>query len=268
MKCKHVQELLPLYVGRDLDEKLAKLVTAHVQSCAECAHSVDEYREAQQLLQLFEPPLFSEAVYAGIRQRVLREIESESTALTLPQLVARQFRPRIRWAAATALLLAVSVVAFYFIANRRSDQHQVTDSRRTVDQARADERPSALSQVNESAMSPSPLSKQGDGPPLSNTGGITGADTTIAGSADPTYQSQRKKSTGAVVGRARSVLANTPDRSMTAKASLESNNLAEPNAVPARGPAISEKTLRVEMQTKDPNIRIIWISNQRTKQIL
>jgi hypothetical protein len=28
----------------------------------------------------------------------------------------------------------------------------------------------------------------------------------------------------------------------------------------------SEKTLRVEMQTKDRNIRIIWFSNQLTKQ--
>jgi hypothetical protein len=53
---------------------------------------------------------------------------------------------------------------------------------------------------------------------------------------------------------------------MTAEASPERNNLAEPDVVPARDPAISEKTLRVEMQTKDPNIRIIWFTPQPTKQ--
>ncbi|HEX8845821.1 MAG TPA: zf-HC2 domain-containing protein [Pyrinomonadaceae bacterium] len=266
MKCKHVQELLPLYAGRDLDEKLAKPVTAHLQSCAECARSAEQFREAQQLMQLLEPPPFSEAVYAGIRQRVLREIGRKSTAPTLLQSVASLFRPRIRWAAATALLLAVSVVAFYFIAGRRNDRQQVADSNRAVDQNRTNERPIVPSQGNESPVSPSPSSEQSDGPSLVSTKRNTGADKTTTGSVNPTYQPQRRKSLGATSERAGSVAANTPDRSMTAVASPESDNLAEPKAVPASDPAVSEKTLRVEMQTKDPNIRIIWISHQRTKQ--
>src|SRR6267143_6407697 len=111
MNCKHVQELLPLYVGRDLEERRAQLVTAHVQSCAECASLASEYRESGQLLQQFAPPPFSDAVYAGIRQRVLREIGRESpefSGLTLPSFVASLFRPRLRWTFATALLLGVS----------------------------------------------------------------------------------------------------------------------------------------------------------------
>jgi hypothetical protein len=266
MNCKHIQELLPLYVGRDLEEQRAKLVKAHVQSCAECARLAEEYGEARQLLQLFEPPPFSDAVYAGIRQRVLREIGRESTAPTLPQLVAGLFRRRISWAGAAALLLAVSVVAFYLTANRRNDRQQVADSVRTVDQTGTDERPGAPPRDDESAVSPPPSSKQSDGPPPASTGRNRGADTKIAGSVDRTGQSRRRKSAGASSTRARSFAVNTPDRTMTAGASPESNNLAEPDAVPARDPATSAKTLRVEMQTKDPNIRIIWISQQRTKQ--
>ncbi len=258
MNCKHVQELMPLYVGRDLEEKRAQLVTAHVESCAECARSAEEYREAQQLLRLFEPPPFSEAVYAGIRQRVLREIGRESTAPTLPQLVASLFRPRIRWAVATALLVAVSVFAFYFVANRKNDRQQLADRSRTVDQNTREQ------QGPEMAGSPSPSS---DRPPQVVTGRHAGADTTSAGSANPTNQSRRRKSSVATVESARSVAVNMPDiRSMTAKASQESNNLTGPDAVPALAPAASEKTLRVEMQTKDPNIRIIWISHQRPEQ--
>lgn len=277
MNCKHVQELLPLYVGRDLEEKRAQLVTAHVQSCAECAAAADEYRQTRQLLQQFAPPPFSEGVYTGIRQRVLREIgqeSPESIVATLPQLIASLFRPPVRWAVATALLLAVSVFAFYFIANRRPtlrDARQVADSRPTVDGTTRDEHASAPSQGSESAASSSPSSKENNGPRSVNTGASTGPktgpDTTIAGPADHPYPSQRRKSPGAAADRTTSVAVNTPDtRSMTAAASRENNNLAEPDAFPTRDPATSEKTLRMEMQTKNPNIRIIWFSHQRTKQ--
>ncbi len=278
MNCKHVQELLPLYVGHDLEEKRANLVTAHVQSCAPCASSADEYRKSRQLLQLFAPPLFSETVYAEIRQRVLRDIERESNTPTLAQLFASLFRPRIRWAVATALLLAVSVLAFYFIANRRPTlkdaRQQVADTGRTLDRTTPDQQPNARSQDHEPAVSPSSSSKESDGPRWASTGASTGrhmgADATIAGiagSVHATHQSPRRKSLRAAGDRAGSVAVNTADtRSIAGEASPEGNSLAEPDAVLAHDPATSEKTLRVEMQTKDRNIRIIWFSPQRSKQ--
>jgi hypothetical protein len=265
MNCKHVQELLPLYVARDLEDKRAKLVTAHVKSCAKCAKSADEYHETRQLLQQFAPPPFSEAVYAGIRQRVLREIRPESTAPALTQLIASLFRPRIRWAVATALLLAVAMFGFYFISNRSNDRQQVAGNGRTVDQAKQDKQPNPQLQGEESAASPSSTSKGSDGPSGTSTGRNTGSDATIAGSG--AHQLLRRKRFGAAPDQPRPIAVNTPDtRSMTAKGSPDGNNLAEPEAVPTYDPAASEKTLRVEMQTKDPNVRIIWFSHQRTKQ--
>lgn len=265
MNCKQIQELLPLYVGRDLEEKRAKLVTAHVQSCAECADLADEYRETRQLLQLFAPPPFSEAVFAGIRQRVLREIERESTAPTLPQLVASLFRPRIRWAVATALLLAFSVFAFYFIANRTNDRQQAADGRRTIERTTREEQANPQSPGHESAVSPPSSSEETDGHPPASIGRNAGAGTRIAGSG--AHQSQQKKNFAAAADRPRSVAANMPDtRWRTAGASAEGNNLSEPDAIPARDPVSSEKTLRMEMQTKDPHIRIIWFSPQPGKR--
>ncbi|MEP6707759.1 MAG: zf-HC2 domain-containing protein [Pyrinomonadaceae bacterium] len=269
MNCKHVQELLPLYVGCDLEDKRAQLVTTHVQSCAECAGAASEYRESRQLLQQFAPPQFSEAVYAGIRQRVLREIEEESTALTPFNFVASLFRPRLRWAFAVALMLAVSVFAFYFIANRRSNQPQIAGSGGPVDRTKPDEQANEGSPVKQFAP-PSSLSNEGNnGAHPQITGIDEGRETTIAGSQPP-----RRKSSGAGTDRASfmagnvaaNVAVNTPDNgSITAEASREPKNLPEPNAIPARD-ASSEKTLRVEMQTKDPNIRIIWFSPQHSKQ--
>jgi hypothetical protein len=67
--------------------------------------------------------------------------------------------------------------------------------------------------------------------------------------------------------RTASIALNTPDtRTMTAEAGPVDSNLGEPDAASVRDPATSGKTLRVEMQTKDPNIRIIWFAHQPTKQ--
>jgi anti-sigma factor RsiW len=240
MNCKHVQELLPLFVGRDLEEERAKLVTAHLQSCAKCAGAADEYRETRQLLQQFAPPPFSEEVYTGIRQRVLREIareSPESIGPSLPQLVGL-FRPRLRWAIATALVLAFSIFAFYFVTNRTNHRPQVADVGGKVD------RPTSGS-IKEGEGSPPPVSTVPHKGPVQVIAGVT-------------HPSQRRKSPDHP---------RSPEiRSMTAKASPKANNLAEPDAVPARNTAASEKTLRVEMQTKDRNIRIIWFTHQPTEQ--
>ena len=248
MNCKDVQELLPLYVGRDLEEKRAKLVTAHVRSCAECAGSSDEYRATRELLQQFAAPQFSEEVYAGVRQRVLHEIEREVRVPGLSRLIDSLFPPRLRWAVATALLLAFSVFAFYFIANRSADpmndRKQIADSRNTV----------------AAPFAPSPKESDGVSPAGTKNKGVVRG---LAG----LHQFQRRQGTGTARDRTRPATANSAANvSITAEASPGLNNLAEPDSIPARDPATSEKTLRVEMQTKDPNIRIIWFTPQPTKQ--
>ena len=270
MNCKQIQELLPLYASRDLEQKRAQLVTAHVQSCAECAGSADEFRETRQLLQQFTPPLFSEEVYAGMRRQVLREIEREATAPGLSRLLENLFRPRLRWAVATALLLvAVSVFAFYFIANRRpnlmNERQQVAGNRRQLDRAAPDEQPKIQLHGTEPAASTSPSTRDTSGPPSKSTGRNNGGDTTVARTG--AHQSRRRKNVGAAADRPTSLAGNAPETPpIIAEASPKSNNLAEPDAVPARDQAAAEKILRVEIQTKDPNIRIIWFSPQRPKQ--
>src|SRR5215510_4383095 len=117
MNCKQTEELLPLYAGRDLEEKRATLVIEHLQTCAACAHVANEYRESVQLTEQFAPPVFSEAVYAGIRQRVLREIDTEAMAPAWSQTIASLFRSRLTWAIASMLLIVVSMFAIYFIMN-------------------------------------------------------------------------------------------------------------------------------------------------------
>jgi hypothetical protein len=243
MNCKQVQELLPLYVGRDLEEKRERKVTAHVHSCAECAGAADEYRETRQLLQDFAPPPFSEDVYVGIRGRVLREIEAESTASSLPELVAVWFRPRLTWAVASAALIAFTLLAFYFIANRRSDQLAGKDA---VEQPARNEKGGSQ---RDTRAAPPPSSHGGDQPQL-------------AGIRQP----GQRKSRGVLTPGVKSVAANSSDgKSTVANVSPQTNYSVELSVFPARDSAASGKILRVEIQTKDPNIRIIWFTSPETK---
>jgi anti-sigma factor RsiW len=231
MNCKSVKELLPLYVSRDLKDDRAHLIAAHVHACSACAGSAAEYHETLQLMQEFAPPAFSDAVYSGIRANVWREIErdADSRPATLSQLVAGVFRPRIRWALVSALVLAACLIAFYFVANRGNEQHQL-----------AGVQPVASPRKPEITASGSPEN---------------------VATGQRIHRPQVRKRIAPAAGRepARAVDGNRQP-SAGSEAALDSNRLAEPSAVQS-----SEKVFRLEMQTKDPNIRIIWLTPQRIK---
>lgn len=256
MNCKHVQELLPLFTGRDLDEKRATLVAAHMQSCAACVTSAHEYRESQQLLQQFAAPQFSEGVYSGIRQRVLREISEQPVAPTLGEAIAGLFRPRARWAVATALLLVVSGLAFYLIAIRTNGPEHVS---------KQNEQKNTSAPGGKATVSPSPENRQSNDSP-SLAGDPDAGDGVPGEGTGPRYQAQRRKSsTAAGPGpHTPDIRVITPDiRVIAAQTSPQSKPSVAPNT--AADPA-SEKTLRVDIQTSDQNIRIIWFTHQPAKQ--
>lgn len=262
MNCKHVQELMPLYVGRDLKEKQVNQITAHVQSCTACASSADEYRKTRQLLRQFEPPAFSDAFYAGIRQRVLQEIRLESSTQTLPQSVARFFGPRIGWALATALLLAMGLFAIYVSSIRRDERRELANNPRAVDGATPDERRDSRSQDKKTVVTSLSSNDKNDGVSAGPAGGRKiGSASAIARSADRPKQLQRQKSRGAGLDESWAPTSNS--RSLAVEAFSNDKTLVDPDAAAGRVPSSTQKTLRMEIQTKDRNIRIIWFSHQK-----
>jgi putative zinc finger protein len=244
MNCKQIENLLPLYVSRDLDERREQLVAAHVQACNECHSAADEYRETRLLLQEFAPPAFSEDVYAEIRQNVWREIETESAAPSVSDVIAGWFRPRLTWAVATALLVAVSVLGIYLIGNRWTVRQPVA--------------------VSGPEKKPTAPNKQTGAPP--ETVVTTSPSPSGEGMKEPRqayiHYPERKGDRRRAPDRADSLVAKAPDARPLNVVSPAINNSAESDASPARD---SGKVLRMEIQTKDPNIRIIWFAQQDTK---
>ncbi|MEK6334585.1 MAG: zf-HC2 domain-containing protein [Acidobacteriota bacterium] len=253
MNCKSVQELLPLYVSRDLEEGRTRLVTAHVQTCAECGNTAAEYHETQRLLRDFAPPAFSESVYAGIRQRIMREIETEAPAVnpsSFERLFAGWFRPRLSWAVASVLLLTVGLFAFYFIVNRGRHNGTIT-----------------AGQTEGSPQKPGVVASKSpsiDPPRESNESGIKsaipGKGSQTAKAPNRPRRSPMKQRGEAPIGGAPTLAVNGPSQRLINTQVSPATNSFEPEAVPS-----SEKVLRMEMQTRDPNIRIIWLTPQRTK---
>ena len=245
MNCKNVEPLLSLYVGRDLEEEHSRLVAAHLQSCTKCTLAADEYAGASQLLQGYEPPFFSDEIYAGIREQVLNKIERESHAPVRPGIFSQLFlalvQPRMRWVTA-ALLLAISVTALYLSRNplrQLPNDQQVAVRTREPNQAgsRADAR---SENSNASAGSSS----------FSNKGQVRRATT-----RSPITR-KREANPGVATNRSREV-------DKTTKVGSSTNDRVVQRVVDVSQPSSATAPLRVEMQTSDRNIRIIWLSGQR-----
>jgi hypothetical protein len=236
MNCKKIEELLPLYAGRDLEVKTATFVEAHLQTCAACAKAANEYDEAFQLTQHFAPPVFSAGVYAGMRQRVLRELETKERTPAWTPAIVGLFRPRLSWAVASVLLIAFSLFALYIVMKRGSDRKDLANvpaSRHKSD-----------SQDNRQSL-PSPENKR---EPF-----LTAVD-----------QDGSKKRRKTIVARMNDRNANSQN-SLSARHQVPPRKLSEPAVLQPFDVNASGETIRVEMQTKDPNIRIIWFSQPNVK---
>lgn len=235
MNCKQVQELLPLFVGHDLEEVRERIVAAHLQSCLACFYAAKEFSVTRQLLREYESPAISQEVYAEIRWRVLRKIEAESTRPWTTQMVASLFRPRLSWALASVLIV-VLVLAIYFSANQRELEPFLAINSATVQP-----------NVNTKADQRSPGDRQ---PPLPPTHQSSVTDKQRI----EVRRFQPKRSRELITDRGTKTVPVSPQTS-----------LSEPTLVPALDSTASEKALRMEIQTKDPNIRIIWFSQPNTK---
>ncbi len=255
MNCKNIQLLLPLYVGGDIEENQSDRVAGHLRSCGSCSLSADEYREAIEMMQQFTPPLFSEAVYSGIRRRVLLEIEHNSVPVKT-SLFERFLRPRYASAIAALLLLVVGISAIYFNATRSDDASHIATGPAANKIAPAEQPNPALINV--------PKSTRDDVAP-----------------EDPvrdhlaTISQKVKFSNPAKMRVFRSQLSRSPvaDADRTEIAAVKTHALANVDASPSPQTTAAlasiekpEKTLRMEIQTKDPNIRIIWFASLQAKQ--
>jgi hypothetical protein len=242
MRCSTIEKLLPLYVEGDIREGEASKVQAHLSSCDVCRHVAEEFRASQNLVHAYDAPEFDEEFYEQLRATVLTGINSVQPAR--PSFF-EALRPLFikRRAVATACLLFLFIFgAFYGLLYRRlsnSSSYMAAIEK-------------GLGEINPGEFAPSPGNRNAAAP----TGAIIEGNPRPL-SFNPRSGSRQKIKPGALdnAQREESTSGNN-DAATAATAQARTNNSG------ATDTASTQAVARMEIQTSDPNIRIIWLARK------
>jgi energy-converting hydrogenase Eha subunit F len=235
MNCRRVEKLIPLYVGGDLASEKADRITSHLEWCGRCNSLVDEYNESQGWLHSYEPPVFDELT--GLKVGVLRRIEETSSAPSLLASLVQQWSRRQVFALSTAALIILGMVMLYVYQMRET----VSPPTPELVELKLDSEPSP-------PYGPTPVG----GPDQSPGTGLTKRH----------HQSRRRSTVRA------SYATPTIAERVPAPVDSQDDSVTDPGGVRANETTLrtvdSPAPLRIEIQTSDPNIRIIWFAPKET----
>jgi len=247
MNCRGVEKLIPLYVEGDLASGMADRVTSHLDWCGRCNWLADEYKESQSWLRSCEPPEFDEAALNGLKVGVLRRIEETRAKPSLLASLVQQLSRRQVFALSAAMLIIFGVVVFYIYRTRMS--------------------------VNPAVVETAAQAPDSESPP-SNEPRQTPDTETATGAGLSKWHHQKNQANN----RARVGTPIISERTFEPPFVSQTNRLEEPGIVSGEttgalpgGSNDSPEMLRIEIQTSDPNIRIIWfapkeVESPRTNQ--
>ncbi len=207
MNCTRIEQLIPLYVGAELNPTRIDQVRRHMEICAHCREIVAEFEESQSWLSGFAAPKFNEAIFDDLRDAVRREIAQIELRPSFIDSFAPFWNPRFVVGGSIAMLLLIG--GFVIYTHRRQSPNK----------------PVIVSKEEVKSPTPSPQRQQhkAQGGPQRNHGHVA------------------KKKSIPQGGRQTAVDTDIAINQTT-------NRDREP------------EMLRIEIQTADPNIRIIWLA--------
>jgi len=240
MHCRRVQKLIPLHVDSDLPAGAANRVASHLEWCGACNWLADEYKESQGWLRSHTPPEFDEAALNDFKHGVMNRVAARNAGPSLVASLAQHWTRRPLMALAAGLLIVLGMVALY------------------IYQARAKINTSVIAQEAKP-----PPSNEHASPPTIGPEAAPGA--TLGGLSVSQNISHRLR----VRDRRQNLTSHAVERTVAA----HSNGITEPVAAIEQrlssdnanaSKDVSQDKLRIEIQTGDPNIRIIWFAPKET----
>jgi len=236
MNCRRVEKLIPLYVEGDLAPGTADRLASHLDWCGRCNWLADEYKESQSWLRTSEPPEFDDAFLDNLKAGVLSRIEETSARPSLLASLVQQWSRKQILALSAAMLIIFGVVVFYIYQARMSGRTPVVE--------RADQAPDVES-------------------PPSNETRQNGVTETATGAGLGWRHHHKSLATSKSQG------GNPTSEEQTFEPPFvsQTNQMAASKTVPLDPTSTlpgsandSPEMLRIEIQTSDPNIRIIWFA--------
>jgi hypothetical protein len=236
MNCRRVEKLIPLYVEGDLASGIADRLTSHLDWCGRCNWLADEYKESQSWLRTSEPPEFDEAGLTAFKAGVLSRIEETSARPSLLASLVHQWSRRQVLALSAAMLIIFGALVFYIYQVRTRANPAVLEAVEPPPNGETIRPNEPRLATNPGTAAGADLSKPHHGKSHANTKSRGGNPTIAEHTFEPPFMSQTHRL----------------EESGTAS--------AEPaDALPGSGDD-SPEMLRIEIQTSDPNIRIIWFA--------
>ncbi|MFL6211461.1 MAG: zf-HC2 domain-containing protein [Pyrinomonadaceae bacterium] len=229
MNCARVGKLIPLHVAGDLPAQRARAVAQHLDACAQCRTTADDYAASRAWLQTGAQPVFADAFYDDIRTAVLRQIKQAQRPA--PFFASFSTRRLAYVAAAVALVCVVCALAWH--AQFRHEPGTGVASNNRNEAAAPTPTPISMPSSTERANEEQPhqkIIKQGGPRRSPNTGPP----------ARLLHTTHEETASRPQLKRAPVLLPTNPDEPGTAAAATE--------------------VARIEIQTADPNIRIIWLA--------
>ena len=270
LNCKRMVQMISLYVAGDLVGAREREVATHLAACEQCRRLAQEFSESSSLLaQACTPPEFGAEFYSGIRRAVLGEITCERMR-SKPSLFRR------RWLYATAFAAVVIAAGVmlqqHFGSTNREGltlAPQVTGQPRS-DQAKGTNSSSSppLSELPQSPRKPHRLPetlrvKSHNVLALVNPRRRSRQFETVRKSdASDTSQTARDKRAPIAQATPSSTSASTS----ISPVALESATFSGGSPSSLSGRASASQVLRIEIQTADPNIRIIWFAPRESRE--
>ena len=252
MECSKVEKLLSLYVASDLEDDLLSAVSLHLRSCHPCSRLADEYRESQGWLRSYAPPDFDRTFYDGVRSAVLEEINRSAAAPVFPwQFPFQSLRRRLTLAAPVVLLLAASVLAIYTALDRVN--LDATHNRLTAVGTRGPEKPVEI----EDKSAPRSGNKSTRTPLLAAS----------PSRRTPRISAARKMPKCAALSTeaGTEIVRALPSPAAQPSVASTEQRVSEETIASTAGTTTDQETTRIEIQTSDPNIRIIWFALKGTE---
>jgi Putative zinc-finger len=238
MNCTHIKRLIPLYVGGDLNTQQVAGVRKHIETCERCRSLVAEFEESQSWLRDFIAPKFDEAVFEDLRDAVREEIARVEPRPSLFDLLTPVWN--LRSVIAASLALALLTAGFLLYANRPKSP----DKRPIADRGA----PPVPERVREQ-----------------NKGNVTDTGSNRHSRRQKLAAPHRPRHSPAPRVDNTKGETNLPVLGVVAlnNHSIEGHLGMEEIALPSQSDIATNRNadremLRIEMQTADPNIRIIW----------
>jgi hypothetical protein len=266
MKCTRVEKFLLLYVAGDLaGRRRARAIEKHLAACEQCRLAASDYRASRELFRAATlSPDFDRAFYDEIRDSVLARIKSDRTlAPPAPFGFPRLFNARLAYAASLAVLIIVAALALHSYPRRTPEEGAQRKMIATANHAE----PATPATINTAQ----PTRPRSDDLPTPSSfderaRATANKERRAPKSLLPTTRANTERARNEAQPRlslAQSMpsrLARNPPMQTAAATARANAGEVAPAFVGAGASDATPEVSRIEMQTSDPNIRIIWLS--------